>query len=93
MRNNDTGNITRKVVFALVKVVVNDAVTGDAITNKQMNSFLKCIHDDNCYPVTPSLMGKRELQNGKHARYTEAIKRTRPVKTGYEKKKEEMKNE
>ncbi|MBQ6107400.1 MAG: site-specific integrase [Thermoguttaceae bacterium] len=35
--------------FALVGVVVNDAVTREAITKKQMNSFLKFIHDDNCY--------------------------------------------
>ena len=35
--------------FALVGVVVNDAVTREAITKKQMNSFLKFIQDDNCY--------------------------------------------
>ena len=35
--------------FALVGVVVNDAVTREAISKKQMNSFLKFIHDDNCY--------------------------------------------
>ncbi len=35
--------------FALVGVVVNDAVTREAITKKQMNNFLKFIHDDNCY--------------------------------------------
>ncbi|MCR5565643.1 MAG: site-specific integrase [Clostridiales bacterium] len=35
--------------FALVGVVVNDAVTREAITKRQMNSFLKFIHDDNCY--------------------------------------------
>ena len=28
---------------------MNDAVTREAITKKQMNSFLKFIHDDNCY--------------------------------------------
>ena len=35
--------------FALVGVVVNDSVTREAITKKQMNKFLKFIHDDNCY--------------------------------------------
>lgn len=35
--------------FALVGVVVNDSVTREAITKKQMNQFLKFIHDDNCY--------------------------------------------
>ena len=35
--------------FALVGVVVNDSVTREAITKKQMEKFLKFIHDDNCY--------------------------------------------
>jgi len=35
--------------FALAGVVVNDSVTREAITKKQMNKFLKFIHDDNCY--------------------------------------------
>ena len=35
--------------FTLVGVVVNDSVTREAITKKQMNKFLKFIHDDNCY--------------------------------------------
>lgn len=35
--------------FTLAGVVVNDSVTREAITKKQMNKFLKFIHDDNCY--------------------------------------------
>ena len=35
--------------FALAGVVVNDSVTREAITKKQMEKFLKFIHDDNCY--------------------------------------------
>ena len=35
--------------FTLVGVVVNDSVTREAITKKQMNKFLKFINDDNCY--------------------------------------------
>ena len=30
-------------------VAVNDSVTREAITKKQMNKFLKFVHGDNCY--------------------------------------------
>ena len=35
--------------FEMATVVVNDSVTREAITKKQMRQFLKFIHDDNCY--------------------------------------------
>ena len=35
--------------FELATVVVNDSVTRDAITRKQMRQFLKFVHDDNVY--------------------------------------------
>ncbi len=35
--------------FAMAGIVVNDSITRQAITKKQMNQFLKFIHDDNCY--------------------------------------------
>ena len=35
--------------FSLVGLVVNDSMTREAITKKQMNNFLKFIHDDNVY--------------------------------------------
>ena len=35
--------------FELATVVVNDSVTREAITRKQMRQFLKFVHDDNVY--------------------------------------------
>lgn len=35
--------------FELATVVVNDSVTREAITRKQMRQFLKFVHDDNMY--------------------------------------------
>lgn len=35
--------------FELAMVVVNDSVTREAITRKQMRQFLKFVHDDNVY--------------------------------------------
>ena len=35
--------------FELAAVVVNDSVTREAITRKQMRQFLKFVHDDNVY--------------------------------------------
>ena len=35
--------------FQLVNVLVNDSVTREAITNEQMDTFLKFIRDDNVY--------------------------------------------
>ena len=35
--------------FELATVVVNDSVTREAITRKQMGQFLKFVHDDNVY--------------------------------------------
>lgn len=35
--------------FQLVKVLVNDSVTREAITREEMRKFLKFVHDDNVY--------------------------------------------
>ncbi|SDZ97052.1 Site-specific recombinase XerD [Lachnospiraceae bacterium NK3A20] len=35
--------------FQLAGVIVNDSTTREAISKEQMNSFLKFVHDDNCY--------------------------------------------
>ena len=36
-------------VFELAMEAVNDSVTREAITRKQMRQFLKFVHDDNVY--------------------------------------------
>ena len=43
------GEVPSTFGFELATVVVNDSVTREAITRKQMRQFLKFVHDDNVY--------------------------------------------